>query len=155
MGTLLVIVLSVVVGAVTYAATIRNGRRVPAAIGFEPSRGVALASAVAPAEPLDDGPDAEVVALDPAREAATETISVPPAPAMTGVAPVAAVPGELAGEPTYTYLRVATRGPSWRDRVAGLAGIVVFLVVGAAALAFCVYEAGRAITDLVQHFLNG
>ena len=155
MGTLLVIVLSVVVGAVTYAATIRNGRRLPAAIGFEPSRGVALASAVAPAEPLDDGPDAEVVALDPAREPATGTMPAPPAPAMTDVTPVVAVPDDRTTEPGYTYLRVATHGPSWRDRVAGLAGIIVILVVGAAVLAFSVYQAGHAINDLVQRFLNG
>jgi hypothetical protein len=159
MGPLIVITLSVVVGAAAYAVTIRNARRVPSAIGFEPSpHSFAMASSTAAAvpEPLGedaDAPGGDVVDLGRARDAEASALPLPLAPEPDVTAGVEA--DALATEPGYTYLRVATRGPGWRDRVAGFAGIVVILVVGAAALAFGVYQVGHAINDLVQRFLTG
>ena len=158
MGTLLVVLLSLVVGAITYAATLRNGRRVPAALGFEPSSHTFAMSATAATEPVpdpldaDEGTDADVVDLGAVREG--DLAPLPAAPEAFPVA-VAAQDASLETEPGYTYLRVATRGPSWRDRIAGIAGIVVILVVGAAVLAFGVYQAGHAVNAIVQKFLNG
>ena len=56
--------------------------------------------------------------------------------------------------PGYTYLRVATRGPSWRDRVQGFVGLVVLLVVGAAALALAAYQLGHIVNVTIERFLD-
>jgi hypothetical protein len=130
-----VVVISLVVGAATYAVTIRAARREPTAIGFDAG---ARPSAGATAMPLHE------------REAPGKPR--PPAPAGgPGAAPQTDT--ELA--PGYTYLQVSTRGPSWRDRVAGVVGLAVILVVGSVALALAVYGVGHALNGLVQRFLNG
>ena len=56
--------------------------------------------------------------------------------------------------PGYTFLRVATRGPSWRDRLQGAVGLVILLIVGAAALAFGVYQLGHLINVTIERFLD-
>jgi hypothetical protein len=67
-------------------------------------------------------------------------------------------PGESGGTegpgPGYTYLRVATRGPSWGDRVQGLVGLIVLLVVGAAVLAFGIYQLGQLVNETIERFLD-
>lgn len=188
MAAALVVLLSLLVGAATYVATIRLGRRVPAAIGFE---GVSSAAAVAlvPAAPGEE-PDergsrapeaeAEVLPLAPARAPADDEVArddddasgtgASATPATAGdataepIAPVAATPLPRVGvtsptfdapDPGYAYLRVVTDGPSWRDRLAGVVGIAVLLVIGAAGIAFGIYQLGSAINSLVQRFLNG
>lgn len=104
MAYLIVIALSLLVGAWVYAATLRSGREGPVAVGFDG----------------DDG--------DPAR----------------------------GGEPGsgYTFLRVGTRGPSWRDRLQGFVGLMVLVFVGAAALAFAIYQLGRLVNTTIERFFE-
>jgi hypothetical protein len=147
MGALLVLVFSIAVGTATYAVTIRNGRRTPAAVGFDGGSGLALASSAAASVPAAETPDE-----DPLGGGATVFPGPPAAERSAVLAPTTPAP---VTDPGYTYLRIETRGPSWRDRVAGLAGLIVMLIVGAAILAFSVYQAGHAVNDLVQRFLNG
>ena len=79
-----------------------------------------------------------------------------PAVATAPLAPVIVTAPEFpAPEPGYAYLRVATGKPGWRDRIAGLVGIAVLLVIGAVAIAFGVYQLGTAINAVVQRFLEG
>jgi hypothetical protein len=54
----------------------------------------------------------------------------------------------------YAYLRVSTEGPSVRERLLGLVGLVLLVVVSAAALAFTIYEAGHLINRTIQSFLG-
>ncbi len=54
----------------------------------------------------------------------------------------------------YTYLRIATRGPSWRDRLLGFIGLVILLVVGSSALALGIYQLGHVINLTVERFLQ-
>ena len=56
--------------------------------------------------------------------------------------------------PGYTYLQVSTQGPRIRDRLAGLLGVIVLLGVGAAALAFGLYELGHLINRTIEAFLD-
>jgi hypothetical protein len=60
------------------------------------------------------------------------------------------------GRPTpgYTYLQVSTQGPRVRDRLQGVVGVIVLLGVGAAALAFVLYEMGHFINRTIEHFLD-
>lgn len=109
MAYLVVLLISVLVGAGVYAATLRSGRAGPVAIGFHG---------------LGEETYEEV---DPTFEAA----------------------------PGYTYLRVATRGPSWRDRVLGFVGLIVLVGVSAAALAFGIYQLGHIINVTIEKFLAG
>jgi hypothetical protein len=146
MGVLLVLTFSIAVGAATYAVTIRGGRRTPAAFGFEGGSGLSLTSGAAASVPRPDETDDEPLG-------AGTVFPSPPGSERSGV--LAPATPAAATEPGYTYLRIETRGPSWRDRVAGLAGLIVMLIVGAAILAFSVYQAGHAVNDLVQRFLNG
>src|SRR4051812_48049689 len=176
MGPVLIVVLSIAAGTATYIATVRAGRRVPAAVGFHsPSSGVAAAVALGP-ESVPDGEefdetDADVVDLDAARTPAPDAV-IPAVPSETDdasddvddaatattttVAPViVTAPTIPAPEPGYAYLRVSTQRPSWRDRIAGIIGIAVLLVLGSAAIAFGIYQLGSGINALVQRFLNG
>lgn len=57
--------------------------------------------------------------------------------------------------PGYTYLRVATRGPSWGDRLQGLVGLIILLVVGTALLAFGIYQLGHLVNLTIERFLDG
>lgn len=54
----------------------------------------------------------------------------------------------------YTYLRVATSGPSGRERVQGFVGLIVLIAVSAAVLALAVYQLGHVIDQTIQHFLK-
>lgn len=56
--------------------------------------------------------------------------------------------------PGYTYLRIATRGPSWKDRVAGFVGLVILLAVATAALTFGIYELGQALVRTIERYLG-
>jgi hypothetical protein len=172
MGPTFVVVLSIAAGAATYIATVRAGRRMPTTVGFDSSSsGTAAAVAVgsAPAPDDDDNipePQAQVVDLDAARmpPADAVTLPVPPetddapddAATTTTLAPViVTAPTISEPEPGYAYLRVSTQRPSWRDRIAGIIGIAVLLVLGSAAIAFGIYQLGSGINALVQRFLNG
>ena len=64
----------------------------------------------------------------------------------------AAAPG--GPNPGYTYLQVSTQGPRIRDRLQGVVGVLVLLGVGAAALAFVLYELGHFINRTIEHFLD-
>ena len=66
--------------------------------------------------------------------------------------PAAASPGSP--NPGYTYLQVSTQGPRVRDRLAGIFGVIVLLGVGAAALAFVLYELGHFINRTIEAFLD-
>lgn len=65
--------------------------------------------------------------------------------------PASEIEGPGAG---YTYLRVGTRGPSWQDRIQGFVGLVVLVVVGAAALAAGIYQLGHLINVTIERFLQ-
>lgn len=65
--------------------------------------------------------------------------------------PVAAEGGP---NPGYTYLQVSTQGPAVRDRLQGIVGVLVLLGVGAAALAFVLYELGHFINRAIERFLD-
>ena len=56
--------------------------------------------------------------------------------------------------PGYTYLRVATFGPSARERLQGLVGLIVLVTVSAAVLALAVYQVGHVINQTIGHFLK-
>jgi hypothetical protein len=103
---LIVVGLSLLLGAAVYSSTMRAGREGgPTAIGFE-------------------GPPGEGdVVRDPG--------------------------------PGYTYLRVATRGPSWGDRLQGFVGLIILLVVGTALLAFGIYQLGHLVNLTIERFLDG
>ena len=66
--------------------------------------------------------------------------------------PVAAGDGDP--NPGYTYLQVSTQGPRVRDRLQGIVGVIVLLGVGAAALAFVLYELGHLINRTIERFLD-
>lgn len=59
-----------------------------------------------------------------------------------------------APSPGYAYLQVSTRGPELRERLQGLVGVIVLLGVGAAALAFALYELGHLINKTIEAFLD-
>ena len=54
----------------------------------------------------------------------------------------------------YAYLRVSTDGPSVRDRLQGFVGVVVLVGIGAAVLAFAIYQTGHLINQLIESFLD-
>ena len=56
--------------------------------------------------------------------------------------------------PGYAFLQVSTPGPGLRDRLQGLVGVIVLLGVGAAALAFALYELGHLINRTIEAFLD-
>ena len=65
--------------------------------------------------------------------------------------PAGAAPAAGTG---YAYLRVSTERPSIRDRLQGLLGAIVLVAVGAAALAFAIYQGGHLINRLIESFLG-
>lgn len=67
--------------------------------------------------------------------------------ALEAIAPGTPAPG-------YAYLQVSTQGPELRDRLQGLVGVIVLLGVGAAALAFALYELGHLINKTIEAFLD-
>jgi hypothetical protein len=105
MAYIVVVLVSVLVGAGAYAATIRIGREGPVA-GF-------------------DG----------------------------GSPPDGDIPAPPVDEPGFTYLRVGTMGPTWRDRTQGLVELLALLFVASAALAFGIYQLGHLINLTIERFL--
>ena len=87
------------------------------------------------------------------------TVRGPGAPSATGFGetepeedPRAIEPGAPA--PGYAFLQVSTRGPELRERVRGLVGVIALLGVGAAALAFALYELGHLVNRTIEAFLD-
>ena len=56
--------------------------------------------------------------------------------------------------PGYAYLQVSTQGPALRDRLLGLVGLVMLVVVSMAVLAFAIYEVGHLINRTIEAFLE-
>ena len=56
--------------------------------------------------------------------------------------------------PGYTYLRVTTRGPSWRDRLQGVIGLVILLFVATATLAYGIYQLGHVLNLTISRFFE-
>ena len=109
-----VFVLSIGVGWLVYALTMRAERSEPATVGFEP-----------PPTPPEE-PEAQPIGI-----------------------------GAEAPEPGYTYLRVAvTGGPSIRERVQGLLGSLVLIVIGTIAVASAFYALGVLISRTIEKFLG-
>lgn len=54
----------------------------------------------------------------------------------------------------YTFLRIATRGPSWQDRILGFIGLVVLLAVATAALTLAIYELGHVVVLTIERYLG-
>jgi hypothetical protein len=140
-----VLVLSLFSGGVVYFLTLRaGGNEQLAGLGFEtPSR---------PRSPEETTP------------AVPETVPVPDATHTTGTLvsggevpggdeDPAVAPTARAG-PGYTYLRVATFGPSARERLQGLVGLIVLVTISAAVLALAVYQLGHVINQTIGHFLK-
>jgi hypothetical protein len=70
-----------------------------------------------------------------------------PEEALEAIEPGAPAPG-------YAYLQVSTQGPGARERLQGLVGVIVLLGVGAAALAFALYELGHLINKTIEAFVD-
>jgi hypothetical protein len=62
--------------------------------------------------------------------------------------------GPGAPAPGYAFLQVSTQGPELRERLRGLVGVIVLLGVGAAALAFALYELGHLVNKTIEAFLD-
>jgi len=56
--------------------------------------------------------------------------------------------------PGYAYLQVSTQGPSLRDRLQGVLGVILLVGVAAATLAFALYELGYLINKTIETFLG-
>ncbi|HSJ50273.1 MAG TPA: hypothetical protein VLA90_03165 [Actinomycetota bacterium] len=56
--------------------------------------------------------------------------------------------------PGYTYLRIPVRGPSWRDRIEGVVGLLVLLFVASTVLAFGMYQLGHLVNVIIERFLE-
>ena len=87
------------------------------------------------------------------------TVHGPRAPSATGFGETepeedlgAIEPGALA--PGYAFLQVSTQGPELRERVRGMVGVIALLGVGAAALAFALYELGHLVNKTIEAFLD-
>ena len=62
--------------------------------------------------------------------------------------------GPGAPAPGYAFLQVSTQGPELRERVRGMVGVIALLGVGAAALAFALYELGHLVNKTIEAFLE-
>jgi hypothetical protein len=62
-------------------------------------------------------------------------------------------PAESAGA-GFTYLRVLTGSPSWQERVQGLVGLLILVIVSAAVLAAAVYQVGHMVNSTIENFLT-
>ena len=87
------------------------------------------------------------------------TVHGPGAPSATGFGETepeedleAIEPGAPA--PGYAFLQVSTQGPELRERVRGMVGVIALLGVGAAALAFALYELGHLVNKTIEAFLD-
>jgi hypothetical protein len=56
--------------------------------------------------------------------------------------------------PGYAYLQVSTQGPALRDRLLGIAGLVLLVAISMAVLAFAIYEIGHLINRTIEAFLE-
>jgi hypothetical protein len=56
--------------------------------------------------------------------------------------------------PGYAYLQVSTQGPSFRDRLQGVLGVILLVGIAAATLAFALYELGYLINKTIEAFLG-
>jgi hypothetical protein len=142
-----VLVLSLVSGGVVYFLTLRaGGNEQLAGLGF------------APETPTRPRTHEETTSAVPG------TVPVPDATQTTGTLvsggeepggdeDPAVGPTARAG-PGYTYLRVATFGPSARERLQGLVGLIVLVTISAAVLALAVYQVGHVINQTIGHFLK-
>jgi hypothetical protein len=70
-------------------------------------------------------------------------------PAAVGFDAGGAAEGDGPG-PGYTYLRIAIRGPSWRDRLQGVVGLVILIVVAAGTLALGIYQLGHLVNVTIE-----
>jgi hypothetical protein len=139
-----VLVLSLVSGGAVYFLTLRTGQQEQlAGLGFAPE---------APARRRQHED-----AAPPVPETDPETIGASGALGTSADQPVAdepaAAPTARAG-PGYTYLRVATSGPSSRERLQGFVGLIILITVSAAVLALAVYQTGHVINQTIEHFLK-
>jgi hypothetical protein len=88
------------------------------------------------------------------------TVRGPGAPSATGFGETSEPEEDLeaiepgAPAPGYAYLQVSTQGPELRERLRGLVGVIVLLGVGAAALAFALYELGHLVNKTIEAFLD-
>lgn len=129
-----VLILSLTTGGAVYFLTLRSAREERLAdLGFGPHT------------PVEHLPRAAVsvgaarAETDVESRITTETLgSDPPRPAGPG----------------YTYLRVATAGPSSRERLQGFVGLVILVAVSASVLALAVYEVGHIIDQTIQRFVK-
>jgi hypothetical protein len=134
-----VLVLSLVAGGAVYVLTLRTGERQQlAGLGFGP----APARSRAPESPSPSFHEDD--ADQPSGGAIADAPIVDDAPIATARAGTG-----------YTYLRVATSGPSVRERVQGFVGLIVLISVSAALLALAAYQAGHLVNETMRHFLNG
>lgn len=86
-----------------------------------------------------------------------DEVAAPPAPPAPPGPQPNAVAADTAPQPDpgYAYLQVlVTRGPSWRERVQGLVGVMVLMVIGMALVAASIYVAGSLIDRTIQNFLG-
>jgi hypothetical protein len=137
-----VLVLSLVAGGAVYVLTLRTGERQQlAGLGFGPPAPARTRSpeGVAPALPEGEA--------DQPSEDATTIVHTP----IADETPAAAARVGTG----YTYLRVATSGPSVRERLQGFVGLIVLISVSAALLALAAYQAGHLINETMKHFLKG
>jgi hypothetical protein len=77
----------------------------------------------------------------------------PAAVGFEGADPESGGPVERPG-PGYTYLRVGTRGPTWRDRVQGFIGLLILLFFATTALAYGIYQLGHLINLTINRFFD-
>jgi hypothetical protein len=134
-----VLVLSLVSGGAVYFLTLRTGEREQlAGLGFAPQ---------APARPRSHEDAApQVPETDPGAIGASGALGT------RADEPVSAPAAHA--EPGYTYLRVATSGPSSRERLQGFVGLIVLITVSAAVLALAVYQVGHDINQTIEHFVK-
>jgi hypothetical protein len=57
------------------------------------------------------------------------------------------------GSPVYVPV-LPSPGPGWRERLAGLIGLVAIVVVAAAILAIGVYQVGHMANEMIERFLG-
>lgn len=142
MRYIFVLLLSVVSGGAVYFLTLRTGERQQLAdLGFGPPAPARSRSpeSTSPSLPQDEAGQPSEVSGAIADAPIADEASVATARAGTG----------------YTYLRVATSGPSVRERLQGFVGLIVLISVSAALLALAAYQAGHLINETMRHFLNG
>lgn len=140
-----VLVLSLVSGGAVYFLTLRTGEREQlAGLGFAPEAPARPRSHEDAAPPVVPETDPETIGASGALGASAD---------QPGADEPAAAPTARAG-PGYTYLRVATSGPSSRERLQGFVGLIVLITVSAAVLALAVYQAGHVINQTIEHFVK-